>query len=135
MVARRMAPLSHTPLPARLCHFSSAVPLVYSNCIEELLHAIQYGLNHGVGHLTACVRGTSPSRPQAEGMRGRRRSSCVAARGRQSDQDLRTPLIICLRSCYIYLLCLCENHEFRTKMNTLIPLGFLCAKDRCIIGA
>jgi len=47
----------------------------------------------------------------------------------------RAPLRIGLRSCRVSLPRLCENQEFRTKMITVIPLGFLCAEYRCIMVA
>ena len=34
----------------------------------------------------------------------------------------------------ISLACLCKNHKFRTTKTWLIFLGFLCAKDRCVVG-
>jgi hypothetical protein len=44
-------------------------------------------------------------------------------------------LSMCHSLCHICLPGLCENHDFRTKNNRLISLGFLCAKEMCIMRA
>jgi hypothetical protein len=107
--ARGMAPCRSIPLPSRLCMSSTAGPVVSSHGTTRracLPCTIQPPLWRQQRH-GWCARHTH----LMTGIRGRRRSSCGAACGRQGERDSRTPRMIDLRPCHLSVPFLCENHK------------------------
>ena len=62
-------------------------------------------------------------------------SSTRQTTGQRSAPQDRGFLSLGHMSAHVSLLFLCTIHDFRTQMNTLILLGFCCAKERGIMGA
>jgi len=83
----------------------------------------------GNGPWLTASRRSWPRWPHDPGRRGRgvRPGACHHACGAHASH-------LALRTSHVALPYVCENQDFCTQMNMLILLGFLCAKDTCIMG-